>query len=101
MKEILIQCVCGVGVGSSQFLKMQIDDIAQKQGITGLSVSIGDVLTAASANCDAIFTSKEISEVIGDKTNIPVIVIHNFVDKKEISEQLNAFLQQVRGNNLK
>lgn len=96
MKDIFIQCVCGVGVGSSQFLKMQIDDIAEKQGITNLSVSIGDVLTAASANCDVIFTSKEISEAIGAKATVPMVVINNFVDKKEITEKLNAFLQQAQ-----
>jgi PTS system ascorbate-specific IIB component len=93
LKELKIQTVCGVGVGSSQFLQMQINDILKKNGITHVSVFCGDVLTATSTQCDAIFTQPELAETIGSRAKVPVISIRNYIDKKEISEKLLKFLE--------
>ena len=93
MKEVVIQTVCGAGVGSSQFLKMQIDEIAAKNGISDVKTFVGDVITAASAPCDAIFTSNEIAEVIRPKARVPVVVVKSFISKTEILEKLQEFLE--------
>jgi len=95
MKEIKIQTVCGVGVGSSQFLQMQIMDILKKNAIMNVAVFCGDVLTAAALECDAIFTQPELAETIGNKAKVPVISIKNYIDKKEITEKLLEFLKSV------
>lgn len=93
MREYVIQTVCGCGVGSSQFLKMQIDEVAAKNHIEGIKSFVGDVLTAASVPCDAVFTSNEIAEAIGAKARVPVIVINSFVNKGEILEKLQTFME--------
>lgn len=95
MKEIVIQTVCGVGVGSSQFLQMQVVGILKQSGITNVTVFCGDVLTATAMACDAIFTQPELAETIGNRARVPVVSIKNYIDKKEIAEKLFEFLKSV------
>ena len=83
MKKLKIIAVCGFGLGSSMLLKMKIDEVLKKHGISA-STETNDVGSAASANCDFIFTSYELGEKLKDSAKAPVIMIKSFLDTAEI-----------------
>lgn len=81
-----IQAVCGFGCGSSLMLRMKIDGIAREHGVK-IQSFCGDVGTCTSNQCDVIFISKELADRIKDRAKVPVVVINNFMDKKEVEEK--------------
>ena len=81
-----IIAVCGFGVGSSMMLKMKVDEMLRKNGIS-VSAETADVGTATSVPCDVIFTSKELAPKISEKVNVPVIAITNFLSIQEIESK--------------
>ncbi|SHK29317.1 PTS system IIB component, L-Asc family [Anaerobranca californiensis DSM 14826] len=85
-KELKILAVCGFGVGSSMILKMKIDEVLKENNIKA-DVFTTDVGTATSTPCDVIFTSSELGETFKGKVSVPVVVINNFINKKEIEEK--------------
>ena len=56
--ELKIQAVCGFGCGSSLFLRIKIDSVLSKHGLSARTFC-GDVGTACSADCDVIFIIKK------------------------------------------
>lgn len=95
MQEVTIQAVCGFGCGSSLFLRMKMEEILEKHGLSA-RVFCGDVGTCVSAKCDAIFISEELSDRIIDRAKMPVVIINNFMDSKEVEEKLLAFFETVK-----
>lgn len=87
-----IICVCGMGIGTSILLKMNVDRAAAKLGIDA-NVTTADIGTAKGAAQDAslILTSEELAEELGS-VSTPVIVIHNFMDAKEIETKVRDAL---------
>jgi len=92
MRKVKIQTVCGFGCGSSLMLKMKIDSILKEHGLEA-ETFCGDVGTCCSNNCDVIFISKELSEIIAGRTKVPVIVIDNFMDKIEVENKTLAYFE--------
>jgi len=92
-KRLKIQTVCGFGVGTSMFLKMKIDEVIKEHHLD-VEVFCGDVTTCTSSVCDAIFTSTELAETIGNKAKVPVIVIVSFINGKEIAEKTLKFVNE-------
>lgn len=82
-----IQCVCGFGCGSSLMLRMAIDDILKKNNLEAKTFC-GDVGTCVSNPCDVIFISRELSELIMDRAQVPVVVIENFMDSNEVEQKV-------------
>ena len=91
MAEKKIQCVCGFGCGSSLMLRMAVDDILKKHNLTADTFT-GDVGTCLSNPCDVIFISRELAERIVDRASIPVIIIENFMDSKEVEEKVLSYM---------
>ena len=91
MAEKKIQCVCGFGCGSSLMLRMAVDDILKKHNLTADTFT-GDVGTCLSNPCDVIFISRELAERIVDRASVPVIIIENFMDSKEVEEKVLAYM---------
>lgn len=91
MAEKKIQCVCGFGCGSSLMLRMAVDDILKKNGLTADTFT-GDVGTCLSNPCDVIFISRELAERIVDRASVPVIIIENFMDSNEVEEKVLAYM---------
>lgn len=89
-----VQCVCGFGCGSSLMLRMAIDDILRKHDLEA-DTFCGDVGTCVSNPCDVIFISKELSELIADRAQVPVIVIENFMDSSEVEEKVLAYFDSL------
>ena len=88
-----IQCVCGFGCGSSLMLKMAVDDILKKHGLQA-DTFVGDVGTCLSNPCDTVFISRELSELIMDRAQVPIVVIDNFMDSNEIEEKTLAYIEE-------
>ena len=91
MKNPKIQCVCGFGCGSSLMLRMAIDDILKKHDLEA-DTFCGDVGTCLSNQCDVIFISRELSELIVERAEVPVVVIDNFMDSAEVEEKVLAYM---------
>jgi PTS system ascorbate-specific IIB component len=87
-----IQTVCGFGCGSSLMLKMQIEDLLKKNNYEA-EVFCSDVGTCCANTCDVIFISKELAERIAERVKVPVVVINNFMDKKEVEEKTLDFMK--------
>ncbi len=80
-----VLAVCGMGLGSSLVLKMNIEKIMELNEIKG-SVEVKDLSSIQGENADYIFASEE----IGAKIEHPaaVISVKNLTDKKEIEEKV-------------
>ena len=90
-----IQTVCGFGCGSSLMLRMNIEAIAKKHNVA-IEAFCGDVGSCLANECDVIFISKELADRIKDRAKVPVVVINNFIDKKEVEEKTLAYLDSIK-----
>ena len=52
--------------------------------------------TACSADCDVIFISAELGERIKDRATVPVVIINNFMDDKEVTEKVLAYFETLK-----
>ncbi|MDJ1371623.1 PTS sugar transporter subunit IIB [Gulosibacter molinativorax] len=88
-----IIAVCGMGIGTSVLLKMNIDQALDNLGLEG-DVEAADISSArgAAASADLVMTSAELVEQLGD-IDTPVIVVDNFVDQAEVQEKLQQGLE--------
>lgn len=90
-----IQAVCGFGCGSSLMLRMNIESIAKNHGIQ-IEAFCGDVATSCANACDVIFISKDLAERIKDRASVPIVVINNFMDKKEVEAKFLEYYETVK-----
>ena len=90
-----IQTVCGFGCGSSLMLRMNIEAIAKKHNVA-IEAFCGDVGSCLANECDVIFISKELADRIKDRAKVTVVVINNFMDKKEVEEKTLAYLDSIK-----
>jgi PTS system ascorbate-specific IIB component len=92
MQTMKILAVCGMGVGSSLILKMQVEKVTKKLGLQA-KVEIADITTARAlaSGADLIITSKELAERLGD-VKAPIITIKNFMDLNEMTEKVTTAL---------
>lgn len=81
-----ILAVCGVGMGSSLILRMNIEAVLRKSGVDA-SVEHSDLTGARGTDADYIATSKDLADTFAED-DTRVIVINNFIDQNEIKEVL-------------
>ncbi|MFC6715821.1 PTS sugar transporter subunit IIB [Branchiibius cervicis] len=81
-------CVCGMGIGTSVLLKMNVEKAADNLGVDA-TVTTADISTArgAAQGADLIMTSDELAEELG-QISTPVQVVDNFMDISEIQTKL-------------
>ena len=81
-----ILCVCGLGMGSSLILKMNVEDVLNEVGVKA-DVEHSDVSSARSENCDYIVTTTELAQSLeGSKGKI--VICNNLIDKNIIKKSL-------------
>jgi PTS system ascorbate-specific IIB component len=85
--------VCGFGVGSSMVLKMSIEKAAKERGLEDVEVENTDLSSAKGSTADAIFTSQELGDELKGSTNAPVFPIKKYMDKEEVGQALDKFLE--------
>ena len=81
-----ILTVCGLGMGTSLILKMNVENILRKRGLTA-SVEHMDVSSAASTPADLIITN---AELVGNLSHLscPIAIVNNYIDNNEIEQAL-------------
>ena len=89
MKKIV--AVCGMGIGTSVLLKMNIEKILRELDIDA-DVEAADIGVArgAARTADLVLTSDELAEELGD-VPAKVVVIKNFTNLAEIRTALEEF----------
>lgn len=87
-----ILAVCGMGLGSSLLLKMNIEKILEQENIKG-SVEVKDLGSIQGEIADFIFASDEIGQKIEHPAEI--ISIKNLTDKNEIKEKVIAASRKI------
>ena len=85
-KRLKILAVCGMGVGTSMLLKMQLDKVMKALDIVA-DVEIADISTARglAVSADVVVTSNELADRIGE-VKAPIVSVSNFMDLKGITE---------------
>ena len=81
-----ILTVCGLGMGSSLILKMNVETVLRQHGIQA-SVEHMDVSSAVSANADVVITNAELVDNL-KHLSCPVVVVNNYIDNAEIIRAL-------------
>ena len=83
-----IIAVCGMGIGTSIILKMNIDNALTRLGVEA-DVEAADISAArgAAATADLVMTSSELVEQLGD-IDAPIAIIDNFTSVDEIEAKL-------------
>jgi len=92
---VKILAVCGMGLGSGLLLRMQAEKALRQLGIVDADLEVADIgsARAMAQTADLIITSNELAEQLG-KVKPRVVTISNFVDLKEMVENLRAALVQ-------
>ncbi|MFZ5813952.1 MAG: PTS sugar transporter subunit IIB [Bacillota bacterium] len=86
-----ILAVCGMGLGSSLMLRMQIEAALKELGVTNFKVEVTDVSTAKGMAADLIVTSPQFVDRL--QGGPPVVAIKNYVDKQEMRSKLTEALK--------
>ncbi|HGM5492408.1 TPA: PTS sugar transporter subunit IIB [Serratia fonticola] len=81
-----ILTVCGLGMGSSLILKMNVEAVLKQHGLQA-SVEHMDVSSAASASADLVITNAELVDNLRH-LSCPVAIVNNYIDSKEIAQAL-------------
>jgi PTS system ascorbate-specific IIB component len=92
-KRLKIVAVCGMGLGSSLILKMNIEKVIKDLNLEA-DVSTTDISTAKAVigDADVVITSPELAQQIGD-VKAKVVTIKNFVNFNEMKEALEKTLK--------
>lgn len=89
--------VCGFGVGSSMILKMSVEKALRALGVEA-DVENTDIASVRGTPCDAIFTSTELANELRNSVKVPVLPVKRYMDVKEVTEQLQSFLNEREEN---
>ena len=91
-KRMKILAVCGMGIGTSMLLKMQIDKALKTLDLIA-DVELADISTARglAVSADLIITSNELADRIGD-VKAPIVSVTNFMDLEAITEGVRTAL---------
>ncbi|UQD52262.1 PTS lactose transporter subunit IIB [Bacillus methanolicus] len=87
-----ILAVCGSGLGSSFMLEMNVKEILNELGVSGIEVSHSDLSSATPDMADLFIAAKDIAEGAAHLGN--VVVIDSIIDMEELREKLKEVLQE-------
>lgn len=86
--------VCGMGLGSSLILKMNIDDILSKKGIDA-DVEACDLGSVMGRKADIIVSTKELASQLEGK-GFNLVYVNNVIDKKTIEEKVMEAIKNLK-----
>lgn len=94
-----VLAVCGLGIGSSVILKINMGKILNEFGVKDYSLDVADIGTAKSTPFDIAITSVELADIlkksVSKEEQFRVIAITNFVDKDEMKEKVKDCLEKL------
>ncbi len=85
-----ILTVCGMGLGSSLLLRIGVEDVLRQLHVEA-QVEAVDITTAKAGGADLIVTSAQFAEML-EGVGVPLVPIHDYVDRNEMREKLRAAL---------
>lgn len=89
-----IVTVCGMGFGTSLILKMAVDDILAKNGISA-NVEACDLGSVKGKVADLVVSTSELkSELEG--LNLNVVFVKNAIDKKDIENKILEAVKKLK-----
>lgn len=91
-KKMKVLAVCGMGIGTSVLLKIQIDKVLKELDIDA-DIELSDISTARglAMSADLIVAASELADRIGE-VNAPIVPVKNFMDLKALKEGISAAL---------
>ena len=94
-----VLAVCGLGIGSSMILKINIGKVLSELGIDDYQLDVADIGSAQSIRFDMAVTSVELADVLkksmDEKERYRVLAINSFVDKGEMKEKAKECLEKL------
>ena len=94
-----VLAVCGLGIGSSIILKINVGKVLDELGVKDYSLDVADIGSAQSIRFDVAVTSVELAGVLSknmkDEDKFRVLAISNSVDKNEMKEKVKTCLEQL------
>ena len=81
-----IICVCGLGMGSSLILRMNVEEVLVEAGVKA-DVEHSDTSSARFEKCDYIVTTPDLKNSLEGSIGV-IVVSANIVDKEEIKRAL-------------
>ena len=96
MRAIKIAAVCGMGLGSGLLVRMGVERALKKLGYEEklFNVETTDISTAKAVWPDIFVTSSEFGKQLEDQ-KVPVVIVKNLFDEKEISAALAPVFAKV------
>ncbi len=93
-----ILAVCGMGLGSSLVMRMQMEKVLKEAGLSAEIevVDISSARGAGSTQADLVVTSEELQTQLGD-LRVPILAIRNLLDLNELREKLIPIVQSLSG----
>jgi PTS system ascorbate-specific IIB component len=94
-----VLAVCGLGIGSSVMLKINVGKILDELGVKDYLLNVADIGTAKSIPFDMVVTSVELADVL--KQGVPpekhfrILSINNFISKDEMRVKVADCLKQM------
>ncbi|MFD1065732.1 PTS sugar transporter subunit IIB [Oceanobacillus locisalsi] len=87
-----ILAVCGSGLGTSFMVEMNINQVLNELGVTGVEVSHSDLSSATPADADVFFLAKDIAE--GGEHLGEVVVMENIIDMDELKTKVKELMER-------
>ncbi|GIN63819.1 PTS lactose transporter subunit IIB [Robertmurraya siralis] len=87
-----ILAVCGSGLGTSFMVEMNINQILEELGVTGVEVSHSDLSSATPDDADVFFLAKDIAE--GGAHLGEVVVMDSIIDMDELRTKVKQVLEK-------
>ncbi|MGX7107413.1 PTS sugar transporter subunit IIB [Hutsoniella sourekii] len=89
---MLINTVCGNGLGSSLILKINVDKVLGELGVNA-TVETTDVSSVVSSSADLFVTTTQFESNM-QGLNAPVIYVNNVTELKDLKEKLNNYFKE-------
>ncbi|MED4240067.1 MULTISPECIES: PTS sugar transporter subunit IIB [Priestia] len=87
-----ILTVCGSGLGTSFMVEMNIQQLLNEMGVSGVEVNHSDLGSATPEDADVFFLAKDIAE--GGASLGNVVILDNIIDLEELRTKLTGVLQE-------
>ena len=86
-----ILAVCGSGLGTSFMVEMNINQILEELGITGIDVSHSDLSSATPNDADVFFLAKDIAD--GGMHLGEVVILDSIIDMDELRTKVKDVME--------
>ena len=83
-----ILCCCGSGLGSSLMVEMQIQDVLNELGVSGVEVEHSTVSDVTPGAADLFIVARDLEDFIAGIPEDEKIVLSNILDKDEMKDKL-------------